>query len=126
MGGGHVALPLPHRSRSPLDAGVLIPGLFIQLTACRTGAKCRKRRKATAKQHGKPATMNRYENPRIPSEARVRYLDGDYQVETPGTFVRCAVTGSAIPLDELKYWSVEHQEAYVDAKASMKRYLETR
>jgi hypothetical protein len=73
-----------------------------------------------------PVTMNRYENPRIPSEARVRYLDGDYQVETPGTFVRCAVTGTAIPLDELKYWSVERQEAYVDAKASMKRYMETR
>lgn len=70
--------------------------------------------------------MNRYENPRIPSEARVRYLDGDYQVETPGTFVRCSVTGTAIPLDELKYWSVERQEAYVDAKASMQRYLETR
>ncbi len=70
--------------------------------------------------------MNRYENPRIPNEARVRYLDGDYQVEAPGTFVRCAVTGAAIPLDELKYWSVERQEAYVDAKASMKRYLETR
>ncbi|MGS4885305.1 DUF2093 domain-containing protein [Roseibium sp. MB-4] len=69
--------------------------------------------------------MNRYENPRIPSEARIRYLDGDYQVETPGTFVRCAVTGTAIPLDELKYWSVELQEPYVDAHASMKRYLET-
>lgn len=74
----------------------------------------------------KTATMNRYENPRIPNEARVRYLDGDYQVETPGTFVRCSVTGVAIPLDELKYWSVERQEAYVDANASMKRILETR
>lgn len=69
--------------------------------------------------------MNRYENPRIPSEARVRYLDGDYQVEAPGTFVRCAVTGAAIPLDELKYWSVERQEAYIDAAASLKRYKET-
>jgi hypothetical protein len=76
----------------------------------------------TAKQQ----IMNRYENPRIPHEARVRYLDGDYQVETPGTFVRCAVTGTAIPLDELKYWSVARQEAYVDANASIKRYLETR
>lgn len=69
--------------------------------------------------------MNRYEKPRIPNEARVRYLDGDYQVEAPGTFVRCAVTGAAIPLDELKYWSVERQEAYADANASMKRHLET-
>ncbi|MBO6755239.1 MAG: DUF2093 domain-containing protein [Roseibium sp.] len=70
--------------------------------------------------------MNRYESPRVPNEAKVRYLDGDYQVEAPGTFVRCAVTGTAIPLDELKYWSVEHQEAYVDAATSLKRYRETR
>ncbi|MEJ8473530.1 DUF2093 domain-containing protein [Roseibium algae] len=70
--------------------------------------------------------MNRLENPRIPSEARVRYLDGDFQVEAPGTFVRCAVTSSAIPLDELKYWSVELQEAYLDAETSLKRYKDTR
>lgn len=69
--------------------------------------------------------MNRYEKPRMPSEAKIRYLDGDYQVESPGTFVRCAVTGAAIPLEELKYWSVENQEAYVDAAASLKRYKET-
>jgi hypothetical protein len=46
-------------------------------------------------------------------------------VVTPGAFVRCAVTGRAIPLDELRYWSVELQEAYVDADASLKRYAET-
>ena len=70
--------------------------------------------------------MNRYESPKIPSEAKIRYLDADYQIESPGTFVRCAVTGAAIPLDELKYWSVSLQEAYVDAAASLKRYQETR
>lgn len=70
--------------------------------------------------------MNRYENPRMPNEARVRYLDGDYQVESPGNFVRCAVTNTPIPLDELKYWSVKHQEAYIDASASLKRYTEER
>jgi len=68
--------------------------------------------------------MNRYENPRIPGEARVKYLDGDYQVEAPGAYVRCAVTGTSIPLDELKYWSVELQEAYVDADAAFKRHRE--
>jgi hypothetical protein len=44
---------------------------------------------------------------------------------TPGDFVRCAVTGKSIPLDELRYWSVELQEPYVDAAASLKRYRET-
>ncbi len=58
------------------------------------------------------------------SEAKIRYLDADYQVLSPGTFVRCAVTGKPIPLDELKYWSVERQEPYVDVEASLKRELE--
>lgn len=69
--------------------------------------------------------MNRYENPRIPNEAKIRYLDGDYQIESPGTFVRCAVTGTAIPLEELQYWSVELQEPYSDPVVSLKRYKET-
>ena len=39
-------------------------------------------------------------------EAQVQYLDGDFRVISPGTYVRCAVTDARIPLDELKYWSV--------------------
>jgi hypothetical protein len=54
----------------------------------------------------------------------VRYLDGDFQVITPGAFVRCTVTGKPIPLDELKYWSVARQEAYIDAEASLAREME--
>ena len=60
----------------------------------------------------------------LKGEARVRYSDGEYQVLGAGDFVRCAVTGTAIPLTELEYWSVERQEAYVDAASSLKRYLE--
>ena len=45
-------------------------------------------------------------------EAQVQYLDGDFRVISPGTYVRCAVTDARIPLDELKYWSVDLQEAY--------------
>ena len=45
-------------------------------------------------------------------EAQVQYLDGDFRVISPGTYVRCAVTDVRIPLDELKYWSVDLQEAY--------------
>ena len=51
-------------------------------------------------------------------EAKIRYLESDYQVIVPGTFVRCAVTGAPIPLDELKYWSFDRQEAYADVEAS--------
>ena len=70
--------------------------------------------------------MNRFErNLRFKGEAKIRYLDGELQVITPGEFVRCAVTSRAIPLDELRYWSVELQEAYADAASSLKRFRET-
>lgn len=54
-------------------------------------------------------------------EARIDYLDGDFRVTSPGSYVRCAVTGEHIPLDELKYWSVERQEAYATPEAVLMR-----
>lgn len=67
--------------------------------------------------------MNRFEGPGA-KEARIRYLDGDFQVASPGAFVRCAVTGESIPLDELRYWSVARQEAYSTAAISLKREID--
>lgn len=55
-------------------------------------------------------------------EARLQYMDGDYRVVTPGTYVVCAVTGARIRLDELKYWSVDLQEAYASSEAAMRRH----
>jgi hypothetical protein len=52
--------------------------------------------------------------------ARLHYLDGTFRVLSPGDHVVCAVTGRPIPLDQLRYWSVARQEAYVDAAASVK------
>jgi hypothetical protein len=52
-------------------------------------------------------------------EARIHYLAGTFRMLSPGDYVRCAVTGASIPLDELRYWSVARQEAYVDAAASL-------
>ena len=57
-----------------------------------------------------------------PSEAVIRYLDGDYVVVRPGSFVRCAVTGKPIPVDELMYWNVDRQEPYADADAALEAY----
>jgi hypothetical protein len=67
--------------------------------------------------------LNRFD-PNSPSagEAEVKYLDGDFRVIRPGAFVRCAVTGSPIPLEELKYWSVERQEAYAGPDAVLRRF----
>ena len=56
-------------------------------------------------------------------EAEVQYLDGDFRVISPGTYVRCAVTGVQIPLDELKYWSVDRQEAYALPSAVLQRHF---
>jgi hypothetical protein len=36
--------------------------------------------------------------------------------------VRCAVTGVPIPLEELKYWSVELQEPYATPEAVLRRH----
>jgi hypothetical protein len=54
-------------------------------------------------------------------EAELKYLDGDFRVIKPGAFVRCAVTGAAIPLEEVKYWSVAWQEAYASPEAVTQR-----
>jgi len=63
--------------------------------------------------------MNKHE--RSGGEAVVQYLDSNLRIVKPGAFVRCAVTGEAIPLDELKYWSVELQEPYASPEAVMIR-----
>lgn len=52
--------------------------------------------------------------------ARVHYLPGTFRLLSDGDHVLCAVTGARIPLQELRYWSVDRQEAYVDAEASLK------
>lgn len=51
--------------------------------------------------------------------ARIHYLPGTFRLLTDGDHVLCAQTGAKIPLAELRYWSVERQEAYVDATASL-------
>lgn len=52
--------------------------------------------------------------------ARLHYLPGTFRVLAHGDHVLCAVTHQPILLAELKYWSVDRQEAYADAAASLK------
>ncbi len=66
--------------------------------------------------------MNRMD--RISGEAKLRYLDGDYEVLVPGAYVICAVTATQIPLDALRYWSVDLQEAYATPEISTRRMQE--
>jgi len=50
--------------------------------------------------------------------AQLHYMDGTFRVLSPGDHVLCAVTRVPIKLEDLRYWSVERQEAYASAEAS--------
>jgi hypothetical protein len=68
------------------------------------------------------AVLNKF-GPSGHGEAKLQFLDGDFRVVSPGTFVRCAVTDVRIPLDELRYWSVDLQEAYATPGAVLQRHF---
>lgn len=57
------------------------------------------------------------------NEAKLLYGPSSFRVLRPGNHVTCAVTGERIPLEELRYWSAEHQEAYVSAEVATRRLL---
>jgi hypothetical protein len=57
-------------------------------------------------------------------EAELHFLDGEYDVLRPGGYVICAVTGTHIPLDALRYWSVDLQEAYASCGIALRRMQE--
>jgi hypothetical protein len=66
--------------------------------------------------------LNRFDRPPpMAGEAEVKFLDGDFRIVRPGAFVRCAITNVPIPLEELKYWSVDLQEAYASPQAVLQR-----
>lgn len=77
-------------------------------------------RRGTSRRH--QTLLNKF-GPSGHGEAQVQYLDGDFRVISPGTYVRCAVTDARIPLDELKYWSVDLQEAYAIPDAVLQRHF---
>ena len=68
--------------------------------------------------------MDTFTPGQAPGEAKLAYLDGDFEVLKAGRFVVCAVTGKKIALEDLRYWSVDLQEAYFDAEAATKRWKE--
>jgi hypothetical protein len=55
--------------------------------------------------------------------ARIHYMANGFRLLAPGDYVLCAVTGQAIPLDELRYWSVIKQEPYASAEISTRAAL---
>lgn len=54
-------------------------------------------------------------------EAKLAYGPNGFRILQHGNVVYCAVTGEAIDLEALNYWSVEYQEPYANADAAAKR-----
>jgi hypothetical protein len=44
--------------------------------------------------------------------ARLHFQPNGFRMLSQGDHVVCARSGAAIPLEELRYWSVDRQEAY--------------
>ena len=58
-------------------------------------------------------------------EATLHYGDNEITIVRQGLFVRCAVTGERILLDDLRYWSVDLQEPYRGPEEAMQRWTQT-
>ena len=57
-----------------------------------------------------------------PGLAVLHYGDGEYAVLKPGRFVLCAVTGTKITLEALRYWNPITQEAYAGPEQALQRW----
>lgn len=55
--------------------------------------------------------------------ATLRYEHNGFRVLSPGRHVICAVSGAAIELEVLRYWSVTRQEAYASPELATRRLL---
>lgn len=55
--------------------------------------------------------------------AKLHYGPSTFRVLRPGQHVICAISGEEIPLEDLRYWSAEHQEAYATPEFATKRLL---
>jgi hypothetical protein len=58
--------------------------------------------------------------------ARLHYMPYSFRVMQAGDHVLCAVTGQAIALEDLRYWSIARQEPYASADASVQAELKAR
>ncbi len=58
-------------------------------------------------------------------EAKLKYLDADFQVLREGDFVRCAATGEPIRIENLRYWNVGRQAPFRSADVAFAEFLKT-
>ena len=56
--------------------------------------------------------------------AKIKYLPNNFKIIEPGDYVKCAVSGKEINIENLSYWNVELQEPYFSyVEASKKKRL---
>ncbi len=55
--------------------------------------------------------------------ARLHYMANGFRMLAAGDHVVCAVSGQAIPLDDLRYWNVVRQEPYASADIAVQAEL---
>jgi len=55
--------------------------------------------------------------------ATLHYEHNGFRVLSPGRHVVCAVSGAAIELEVLRYWSVVRQEPYATPELATQRLL---
>jgi hypothetical protein len=55
--------------------------------------------------------------------AKLHYMANGFRVLVHGDHVTCAVSGEAIALESLRYWSVARQEAYATPDIATKAAL---
>lgn len=55
--------------------------------------------------------------------AKLYYMPNGFRPLSSGDHVLCAITNEQIPLEDLRYWSVEKQEAYATAQISAQAHL---
>ena len=56
--------------------------------------------------------------------ATLYYQPNGFRVIRSGSYVVCAVSGAAVPLDALRYWSVARQEPYATAEIATRAALD--
>ena len=56
-------------------------------------------------------------------EAKLKYLDAEFQVLREGDYVRCAVTGDPIRVENLRYWNVGRQVPFKSADVAFGELL---
>jgi hypothetical protein len=58
------------------------------------------------------------------NKAKLKFNPSNFEIVENGDYVVCAVSGKEIPINQLMYWNVEHQEAYYSPKEAQQRYEE--